>query len=55
MTGLKLRQGNFAISLNLLKEHYNDKQLFIYSHMQKLLNLKQVEIIKDACLLRKKV
>ena len=36
IAGLKLSHENYAISLNLLKEHYNDKQLLIYSHMQKL-------------------
>ena len=49
---LKLLHENYVISLNLLKERYNDKQLLIYSHIQKLLNLKQVEDIKDVCLLK---
>ena len=35
-----------------LKERYNDKQLLIYSHMQKPLNLKQAEDVKYVCLLR---
>ena len=49
VAGLKLSHENYVISLNLLKERYNDKQLLIYSHMQKLLNLKQAEDIKDVC------
>ena len=36
IAGLKLWHENYVISLNLLKERYNDKQLQIYSHMQKL-------------------
>ena len=39
--------------LNLFKKSYNDKQLLIYCNMQKRLNLKQVENIKDVSLLRK--
>ena len=50
IAGLKLSHENNVISLNLLKECYNDKQLLIYFHMHKLLNLKQVEDIKDVCL-----
>ena len=34
--GLKLSPENYVMSLNLLKESYNDKQLSIYPHMQKL-------------------
>ena len=37
----------------MLKERYDDKQLLIHSLMQKLLNLKAVEDVKDRCLLRR--
>ena len=50
---LKLSHENCVVSLNLLKEYYNDKQLLINSHMPNLLNLKQVEDLKDVCSLRK--
>ena len=50
---LKLSRENCVVSLNLLKEYYNDKQLLINSHMPNLLNLKQVEDLKDVCSLRK--
>ena len=51
--GIKLSNENYKIALDLLKEHYDDKQLLIHSHMQKLLNLKTVEDVKDTCLLRR--
>ena len=51
--GIKLSNENYKIALDLLKERYDDKQLLIHSHMQKLLNLKAVEDVKDTCLLRR--
>ena len=51
--GLKLSNENYEIALKLLKERYDDKQLLIHSHMQKLLNLKPIENVKEICLLRK--
>ena len=35
--GKRLIRENYVISLILLKEIHNDKQLLIYSHMQKLI------------------
>ena len=40
IAGLKLSDENYARSLNLLKECYNDKQLLIYSHTQKTFEFK---------------
>ena len=51
--GIKLSNENYKIALDLLKERYDDKQLLIHSHMQKLLNLKTVEDVKYICLLRR--
>ena len=51
--GIKLSNENCKIALDFLKERYDDKQLLIHSHMQKLLNLKTVEDVKDTCLFRR--
>ena len=51
--GIKRSNENYKIVLDLLKERYDDKQLLIHSHMQKLLNLKTVEDVKDTRLLRR--
>ena len=47
ISSIKLANENYNICLNLLKERYEDKQLMIHSHMNKLLKLENVTDVKD--------
>ena len=46
ISSIKLANENYNISLNLLKERYEDKQLIIHSHMSKLLKLENITDVK---------
>ena len=47
ISSIKLANENYNICLNLLKERYEDKQLMIHSHMNKLLKLENITDVKD--------
>ena len=53
ISSIKLANENYNICLNLLKERYEDKQLMIHSHMNKLLKLENITDVKDVSRLRK--
>ena len=53
ITGLALTSTNYPITLDLLKDRYNNKQLLITSHMNNLITLEEVSGVTDINALRK--
>ena len=50
--GLKLSEPNYSVSIEMLQERYEDKQILISTYMNKLLNLSNSGNLNDLKYLR---